>query len=155
MTFQVKGLLPDDFAVYFSLSDDELARRNARKMVVTACPGTPCRVSLVDAEVGDTVVLVNYEHQPSKSPYRSSHAIFVRQGAQQAELAVDEVPKVLLSRLISLRLFDQDDMMVDADVVPGTKLEGAILRAFANPAVSYLHLHYAKPGCFAANVQRA
>lgn len=155
MTFQVKGLLPDDFGVYFTMSDDELARRNARKMVVTACPGTPCRVSLADAEVGDTVVLVNYEHQPSKNPYRSSHAIFVRQGAQQAQLGVDEVPKVLLSRLISFRLFDHDDMMVDADVVLGTELAGAILRAFANPAVSYLHLHYAKPGCFAANVQRA
>lgn len=155
MTFQVEGLQPDDFAAFFSMSDDELARRNARKMVVTASPGTPCRVSLADAEVGDTVVLVNYEHQPAKSPYRSSHAIFVRQGAQQAHPAVDDVPEVLLSRLISLRLFDHDDMMVDADVASGTELKSAIMRALTNPEVSYLHLHYAKPGCFAASVKRA
>lgn len=155
MTFQIEGLRPDDFAVLFTMSDDELTRCNARKMVVTANPGTPCRVSLADAEVGETVVLVNYEHQPAQSPYRSSHAIFVRQGAQQSHPAVDEVPQVMLSRLISLRQFDHDDMMVDADVVPGTELKGAIVQAFANPSVSYLHLHYAKPGCFAGSVQRA
>ena len=155
MTFQVVGLRPEDFAAFFTMSADELARRNARKMVVTASPGTPCRVSLADAEVGETVVLVNYEHQPAKTPYRSSHAIFVRNAVQQSHLAVGEVPQVMLSRLISLRVFDHDDMMVDADVVPGTELNGAIVQAFANPAVSYLHLHYAKPGCFAASVKRA
>jgi hypothetical protein len=68
---------------------------------------------------------------------------------------VGEVPTVMLSRLISLRLFGHDDMMVDADVVPGTDLKFAIVQAFANPQVSYLHLHYAKPGCFAASVRRA
>lgn len=155
MTFQVVGLRPEEFAAFFTMSADELARRNARKMVVTASPGTPCRVSLADAEVGETVVLVNYEHQPAKTPYRSSHAIFVRKGVQQSQLPVGEVPQVMLSRLISLRVFDHDDMMVDADVVPGTELKGAIVQAFANPAVSYLHLHYAKPGCFAGSVKRA
>ena len=155
MTFQIEALRPEDFAAFFKMSDAELARNNARKMVVTVSPGTPCRVSLADAEVGETVVLVNYEHQPANSPYRSRHAIFVRQGVQQAHPAVDEVPKVLLSRLISLRLFDHDDMMVDADVVPGTELKDAIVQAFTNRGVSYLHLHYAKPGCFAASVKRA
>lgn len=155
MTFQVVGLRPEEFAAFFTMSADELARRNARKMVVTASPGTPCRVSLADAEVGETVVLVNYEHQPAKTPYRSSHAIFVRKGVQQSHLAVGEVPQVMLSRLISLRAFDHDDMMVDADVVPGIELKGAIVQTFANPAVSYLHLHYAKPGCFAGKVKRA
>lgn len=155
MTFQIEGLRPDDFAAFFTMSEEELTRCNARKMVVAASPGTPCRVSLADAEVGETVVLVNYEHQPAKSPFRSSHAIFVRQGAEQARPAVGDVPTVMLSRLISLRLFGHDDMMVDADVVPGTELKSAIVRAFADPQVSYLHLHYAKPGCFAASVQRA
>lgn len=155
MTFQIEGLRPDEFAAFFNMSEEDLTRCNARKMVVAACPGTPCRVSLADAEVGETVVLVNYEHQSAKSPFRSSHAIFVRQGAEQARPAVGDVPKVMLSRLISLRLFGHDDMMVDADVVPGTDLKFAIVQAFANPQVSYLHLHYAKPGCFAASVRRA
>ncbi len=154
MTFQIVGLRPDDFAELFTLCDDQLARCNARRMVVTANPGVPCRVSLADAEVGETVILVNYEHQPSQSPFRSSHAIFIREGVQQAHAAVDEVPELMLSRLISLRLFDQDDMMVDADVVPGTEVKEAIVQAFANPKVSYLHLHFAKPGCFAASVRR-
>ena len=59
MTFQIEGLRPDDFAAFFTMSEEALTRCNARKMVVAASPGTPCRVSLADAEVGETVVLVN------------------------------------------------------------------------------------------------
>lgn len=155
MPFQIMALPPDDFTPLFALSDDELRRHHARRQIVTAHPGTPCRVSLTDAKVGETVLLVNYTHLAASSPFRSSHAIFVREGAEQARPAVDEVPEVLRRRLISVRLFDRDDMMVDADVVPGTELSAAIQRAFADPDVSYLHLHYAKPGCFAASVHRA
>ena len=155
MTFQIESLRPDGFAALFAMSDEDLAGYNARKMVVTAKPGTPCRVSLADAEVGETVVLVNYEHQPAQSPYRSSHAIFVRQGVEQASPAIGEVPQVMLSRLMSLRLFDRDDMMIAPDVVPGAELSAAIGQAFGDPAVAYAHLHYAKPGCFAASVRRA
>ena len=155
MTFQIESLRPDAFAALFAMSDEDLAGCNARKMVVTANPGTPCRVSLADAEVGETVVLVNYEHQPAQSPYRSSHAIFVRQGVEQASPAVGEVPQVMLSRLMSLRLFDRGDMMIAADVVPGAELSAAIRQAFAEPAVAYVHVHYAKRGCFAASVRRA
>lgn len=155
MPFQIDALPPDQFAPLFRMSETELARHDARKMIVTACPGTPCRVSLEDARVGETVLLVNYEHQPAKSPYRSRHAIFVREGVQQAVPPKDTVPPVLRARLVSIRLFDADDMMVDADVVAGTELAQAIDRAFADAAVAYLHLHYAKPGCFAARVRRA
>ena len=155
MCFQIESLDPTQFARFFAMTDDDLANHRARKVVVTAKPGTPCRVSLQDAEIGETVLLVNYEHQPANSPYWSNHAIFVRQQVPQAQPALGEVPEVLLSRLVSVRLFDPHDMMIDADVVAGTALHAAIVQAFDNPQVSYLHLHYAKPGCFAARVRRA
>ena len=64
-----------------------------RRQTVASHPGTPCRVSLVDAAVGETVLLLPYEHQAAPgSPYRSSGAIFVRQGAEQAQPGVNEVP---------------------------------------------------------------
>jgi len=155
MDFQIQSLDAAPFAALFTLSNAELAARNARRMVIQSSPGTPCRVSMADAEVGETVVLTNYTHQPAQSPYKATHAIFVREGVAQAELAVNEVPDVLSSRMISLRLFDHDDMMIDADVLDGTNLGPALAQAFEDSAVAYIHLHNAKPGCFAASVLRA
>jgi hypothetical protein len=154
MNFQIQALPETEFAGLFGLTDAELAERRATRHVVTAKPGTPCRVSMVDAEVGETVILLNYVHQPANSPYRGTHAIFVRQHATQAEIAVNEIPEVIRLRLISIRLFDGNHMMVDADVVPGNTLSSAISRAFDNPEIAYIHLHNAKPGCFAASVRR-
>jgi len=107
-------------------------------------------VSLADAEVGDELILVNHEHQPGDSPYRAVHAVFVRKGVEQARPAPDEVPDVLTRRVLSLRVFDGRDMMVAADLVDGTELAPALVRLLADPAAAYVHIHYAKPGCYAA-----
>jgi hypothetical protein len=45
--------------------------------------------------------------------------------------------------------------MVDADVVDGHLLDTAIERLFNEPRVEYLHVHFARPGCFACRVNRA
>ena len=155
MPFQIHALPSKPFEPYFAMSDDELAKRNACRMTVAEHPGTPCRVSLRDAAIGETVVLVNHVHQPAKSPYQATHAIFVREGAVEAQPKIGAIPEVLAARLISVRCFDADDMMIDADVVEGTGLEAALVSAFEDKAVAYIHLHNAKPGCFAASVTRA
>ncbi|WP_324752842.1 DUF1203 domain-containing protein [Roseovarius sp. Pro17] len=155
MTFQVHALSPQPFADLFTLPDTQLAARRARRVIVRENPGTPCRVTLEDAEIGETVLLINFDHLPVDSPYRASHAIFVREGASQAHPAMDEVPHVLKLRLISLRVFDDADMMITADVAEGEDLHEALMHAFSDPNATYIHLHYAKPGCFAASVTRA
>ena len=119
-----------------------------------AKPGYPCRVSLADAEVGETVILLNDEHQPADSPYRSAHAIFIREHAEQAFPGPGEVPEVLKTRLISVRAFDENHWLINAEVADGADLREVIAVMFRNPAVAYLHLHNAKPGCFAARVTR-
>jgi hypothetical protein len=112
-------------------------------------------VTLEDAPVGETVLLLNYEHQPASTPYRSQHAIFVREGAQETRSFVNEVPAVLSVRpFISLRAFDADGMMVDAELAPGTALEPAIERLLGLPGVNYLHAHNAGRGCYAARIER-
>jgi hypothetical protein len=136
-------------------SDDELRARGVVRRTADHSPGFPCRVSLRDAEPGETVLLLNYEHQPADTPYRASHAIYVREGAVEARPGVGEVPDVLRRRLLSVRAFDADGMMVDADVAEGGALEPVIARLFGDPAVAYLHVHNAKPGCYAARVERA
>jgi len=154
MSFRIRGLSPEPFASLFGLADAELAARNARRCIADAKPGFPDRIELRDAEPGEAVILVNYEHQPAETPYRSSHAVFVLEGAKEAFDAVDEVPDVLRSRLLSLRAFDAHDLMIDADVVDGTDVETLISRLLSNPEAAYLHAHYAKRGCYAARIER-
>lgn len=155
MSFQVHALPYEPFARLFDLSDAELRKHGAERVLVNVKPGFPCRVSLADAEPGETVILVNFEHQPENTPYRASHAIFVRENAEQAFPKAGEVPEVLTSRLVSVRAFDRRHHMIAADVVEGSTLREAIPEILRNPDVFYLHLHNAKPGCFAASVTRA
>ena len=154
MTFRITGLPAETFADLFSLSDAELAVRGALRRIADGKPGYPCRVSLTDAEPGQEVILTHFEHQPANTPYRASHAIYVRKGEKSYD-AVDEVPEQLRIRLLSVRAFDDQGMMVGADVVDGKELEGAIERMLGDERADYLHLHYAKHGCYAARVDRA
>ncbi len=153
MNYTVHGLSPEPFMPLYGLSEEELAKRRARRVVVDG-PGFPERVEMRDAEPGETLLLVNFEHQDADTPYRSSHAIYVREGASQA-WSGHQLPEVMRKRLLSLRGFSSDGMMVDADVVEGSEAEPVIERLLADPAVAYLHAHYARPGCYAARIDRA
>lgn len=155
MSFAIAGLDPQPFRHLYGLSDADLAREGAIRMRADSKPGFPCRVTLEDAEPGEDLLLVNYEHLPVATPYRSRHAIFVRDGAEEAARYEDEVPEQLSRRLLSVRAFDADGMMTDADVFDGTELAERIDTFFADPEVLYLHVHNAKRGCFAARVNRA
>jgi hypothetical protein len=155
VTYRIRGIDPAPFRHLYGQSDQTLARHGALRVVVEVTPGAPCRVELADAAPGDAVLLVNYEHLPVDTPYRSRHAIFVRDGATEPAEFVDAVPPVLACRLLSVRAFDAAGMMTDADVLDGQELDGRITRFFADPQVAYLHVHNAKRGCFAARVDRA
>jgi hypothetical protein len=155
MSFQIHALPASDFEPLFAMSDAELAAHGARRVVADASPGYPCRVSLADAEAGERLILVNYEHQPHDTPYRSRHAIYVREGAAQAFPAPGVVPEALARRLISARAFDAAHDLIAADVVEGRALADAIERLFDDSRAAYLQLHNAKPGCYAARATRA
>lgn len=154
MDFQIYGLDVDQFSHLFGLDNESLTKSGVERMTVDSKPGYPCRVSLQDADIGESVLLMNYEHQPARSPYRSSHAIFVRESAAQANPCRNEIPEVLRCRMMSVRAFDSSGMMVDADLVDGRQLETMIARMLAIESVSYLHLHNANRGCYAARVER-
>ena len=156
MSYVITGLSPEPFQPLFDLSDAALAEREIVRRLVDANPGFPCRVTLEDAKLGDTVLLMNYEHQPADSPFRASHAIFVSQEAHEARRIVDALPGSIRTRpFISLRAFDDDGMIIDAAVTPGAELEPVIERQLAIPGVTYLHAHYAGMGCYAARIDRA
>ena len=154
MSFRVLGLAPDQFRPLFDLSDDELQQRGIRRVVADS-DKLPCRVSMAHAGLGEELLLLNYEHQPANTPYRATHAIYVRKVADRAFEAVDEVPDVLASRLLAVRAFDAQHMMIDADVFEGAEAARRFEAFLANPVASYLQVHNAKRGCYAARVERA
>lgn len=124
-------------------------------MVADKKPGFPCRVSLIDAEPGEQVLLIPFAHHDVLSPYRGTGPIFVRVNAQTAKLKVNEVPEMIRSRLLSIRGYDGDGLMLISDVVNGSELEEHISRFFADPGVEYIHVHNARPGCYNCAIVRA
>jgi hypothetical protein len=155
MDFRIQGLSPEPFLSLYGLSDEELASRNSKRYIANAKPGFPDRIEMRDAEPGERLILVNYVHQPAATPYHASHAVFVLEGAEKTYEAVNEIPEVLRRRIISIRAFDLNHWMVEGDVCDGRNLDAAIHALLARPEVAYLHAHYAKPGCYAARIERA
>ncbi|CAN5467715.1 DUF1203 domain-containing protein [soil metagenome] len=155
MAFAVSSLPIEPFSPLFALDDNALARRGMLRVVADAPFAFPCRVTLDDAEPGERLILLNYEHQPADSPFRSAHAIYVRETAAKPVTTTNALPPALRRRLLSLRGFDSAGLLRDADVVEGATAGPVITRMLADPAVAYLHAHYARPGCYAARIDRA
>ncbi len=155
MRFRVTGLSAEPFQHLFGLSEAELAKYGAKRTIADEKPGFPCRIEMRDADPGETLLLLNHVYQPADTPYRGTHAIFVREGATDTYNEVDQVPEVMRVRLLSLRGFDAAGMMLDADVVEGAQIEPVIERMFSNPDISYIHVHNAKRGCYSGRIDRA
>lgn len=154
MSFRVTGIDPAPLRGLHALSDSDLAARGVQRVRVEAKPSAPCRISLDDAEIGEYVLLLSHEHQPADTPYRQQGPIFVRETDARFD-ARDVVPPALARRPLSLRGFDAEHMMIEADLVDGADAAQMIERFFANSKVAYVHAHYAKRGCFAALITRA
>jgi Protein of unknown function (DUF1203) len=155
MAFRITGLSAEPFRHLYGLSDQELALRGVKRYIADKRPGFPDRIEMRDALVGEKLLLLNHVCQPAETPYRASHAVFVREGAESAYDRVDEVPEVMRARLLSLRAYDAEGMMLDADVVDGKDIESVISRFFALPHVEYIHAHNAKRGCYSGRIDRA
>lgn len=155
MTYAVTGLPLDPFRPLFSLSDEDLAARGVIRKTADAKPGYPCRVSLCDAEPGDTVLLMNFESHSADTPYRSSYAIYVNEQAAATAQSIDELPPVFRGRPIALRIFDAQGMLIGAELARDEAIDAAIRRAFETPQAAYIHAHNAAHGCYAARIDRA
>ena len=155
MTFCITGLDPKPFSQYFGQSDENLKEQGIIRYQVDNNPGFPDRVELRDLEVGEAALLINFEHLPTKSPYRSRHAIFVREGAAVPATFENTVPEVMYSRLLALRAFDHQDLMIDANLAQGSDISALVRKMLENDSTAYIHAHYARRGCFAARIDRS
>jgi hypothetical protein len=154
MTYRIAGIDPAPYLHLHGLTDAELAGQGVVRMTVRSNPGFPCRVSLTDREIGERVLLLNYVSHDVSGPYRASHAIFVAEGEAQAAKYVDEVPPVFATRVLSLRGFGADGMMVDALLTQPGEADAGIRKLLANPGIEAVHAHNASRGCFAARIER-
>jgi hypothetical protein len=153
MSFVIRGLPIEPFAPLFGLEDAALAEHGVLR-VIADDERHPCRVTLDHAPLGQSLLLINYQHQDAATPYRSNYAIFVSEAAREATRFEGELPPVLRGRPISLRAFDAAGMLLGAELARDDEVTAAIERRFADPEAAYLHAHNAAPGCFAARIDR-
>ncbi|MFK7774174.1 MAG: DUF1203 domain-containing protein [Saprospiraceae bacterium] len=152
--FQIKAIEDVSLNHFFDLSEEELKDINAVKMIVNEKPGFPCRVSLEDANIGEEVILFPFAHHKVNSPYQSSGPIFIRKNARIAQLEINEIPIMLKHRLLSLRIYDGEGMMIDGLTVEGKTLGKEIENVFENESAKYIQIHNASPGCYNCQVDR-
>jgi len=156
MSFIVSGLPIERFEHLIGLSDAALAERGAIRVTAARDGRYPCRVTLEDAPPGQTLLLVNYQHQAAATPYRSSYAVFVSEAARETRrLPPGELPPVLRGRPIALRAFDAAGMLLGAELALADDVAQQARAQLANPQVAYLHAHNAAHGCYAARIGRA
>ena len=154
MAYRITGLSPEPFKRLWSLEDGALAALNIRRVVADSDRGFPCRISLQDASAGESLLLLPYQHHDVEGPYRASGPVFIRQQATAAASFQDRIPSFFLHRLLSVRAYDQYGWMHAAEVVEGTALEAIIEGFFERSEIAYLHIHNARPGCYACRVDR-
>lgn len=155
MAYRISGLDPAEFAHLGGADDAQLAQHCAARVTAKAKPGFPCRVTLEDAEPGEAMILLNHVSHDVATPYRSSYAIYVREGATVAADYLDEVPPILEGRPLGLRAFDASGMLRTAALALPGQADEKIRAVFADPDIAYIHVHNAAHGCFAAKVERA
>jgi hypothetical protein len=153
--FIITGLSPTPFQELFLTDDQVLKTMNIRRVTAKHKPGYPCRVSLVDAAIGEELLLLPYVHHPVDSPYKSEGAIYIHRGAKAYQPAVNEIPEILHHRTLSFRGYDANGMMRTAATVEGQQTAATIREMFTDPAIAYLHIHNAGPGCYNCRVVRA
>ena len=154
MDYRITGLSPEPFRALFALDDAALQAHGMRRVIADSKPGFPCRVSLEDAEPGESLPLLPWTHLDAASPYRASGPIFVREAAREQCVVRNAIPGQQRTRLLSVRAYDADGWMHDAEVAEGVQLEALIERFFADPRIAFLHVHNARRGCYACRVDR-
>lgn len=117
-------------------------------------PGYPCRECLMDAEIGDELVLVSYDPFVTDSPYRGSSAIYLHRTQCEPWRDSGIVPQQQLGRRLSFRAFASDEMMIDAELVESATFTDAATRMLQNNLVEFINVRNASPGCWALRVER-
>ncbi|HEX9946503.1 MAG TPA: DUF1203 domain-containing protein [Allosphingosinicella sp.] len=154
MTYRIEGLEREAYAYLLRLGDDDLAGLSARRVTADRKPGFPCRVTLEDAEPGESLILFNHVSHDVPTPFRSAYAIYVRETALEPAVHANSTPPVFEGRALGLRGFDREGMLRGALLALPGEADGKIRELFDRPEIETIHAHNAAAGCFAAKIVR-
>jgi hypothetical protein len=154
MTYRIQGLRREEFSAVLGQTEDGLARRGARRVIADSKPGFPCRVTLEDAEPGESLILFNHVSHDVPTPFRSAYAVYVREVAGEPACYVDEPPPVFAGRALGLRGFDSEGMLSGALLALPGEADEKIRELFRRAEIATIHAHNAAAGCFAARIVR-
>ena len=114
---------------------------------LTAEGNEPCRRCLRRARPGEALLLLGYDPFTVRSPYAGEGPVFVHEHCGEPGAGTDQVR----GSVLSVRSYDRDAMLVDAEVMPGEALADRATALLEGDA-AFLHVHFAGPGCFAFRV---
>ena len=116
----------------------------------------PCRRCQRDATPGEHLALASYDPFTVRSPYAGAGPVFVHaDGCAPFASAPGAVSEQVGGRVLSVRAYDADAMLAGAEVLEGEGFAARATELLDDPAVEFLHVHVAGPGCFAFRVDRA
>jgi hypothetical protein len=117
---------------------------------------SPCRHCLAEAAVGEPVLLGSYHFGRPHGVYWTPSPIFVHGEICEPFEHTDAVPEIVRNRLVSVRVYDAEDMCLYdlGDVCDGSDVERLIDRALADCRTDFANIHTARPGCFLCRVER-
>ena len=150
-----RGVNFSRFALQPISSRDADALRNIGGQIYVADErrGYPCRQCLSDAQVGEELILVSHDPFSGGSPYRSASPIFLHRTPCVSPES-DDMPTQLTCRQLSVRSFDENEMMIDAAVIDGIDLETTVETFFGVAESALIHVHNAMRGCWAVTIER-
>jgi hypothetical protein len=154
MTYRIEGLPGDAYSHLIQMCEGELEAHHARRVRADSKPGFPCRVTLEDAEPGESLILFNHVSHDVPTPFRSAYAVYVREIAAGPACYVDEPPPVFAGRALGLRGFDSEGMLSGALLALPGEADEKIRELFDRPEIATIHAHNAAAGCFAARIVR-
>ncbi len=154
MNYKISGLKAELFSHLFGQNESFLKRHGVVRHTVDRYPGYPDRISLRDIPAGETALLLNHIYQPADTPYFGSHAIYIWEGCTEQGIYINELPEVMTGRILSVRAYDDDHFLQQADLCEGEFAEELISRFFNDLAIRYLQIHNAKPGCYSCRAER-
>ncbi|HLW94276.1 MAG TPA: DUF1203 domain-containing protein [Solirubrobacteraceae bacterium] len=124
-------------------------RRSRR---VLADGPSPCRRCLRNAEIGDGLMLAPYNPFTLESPYTGEGPVFVHaDGCAAHEPVAGALSEQVFDRMLSVRAYDAEAMMLAAEVLPGEELAERAAALLVSET-AFLHVHFAGAGCFAFRV---
>lgn len=150
MTYRISGLDPAAFA-----DTNALIAAGGVRRVADSANAFPCRITLEDAQPGESLILVNFVSADVETPFRASHAIFVREGAANAAHYRDRMPSLIERRTTSLRAFDSEGMIREAVLAAPGEADMRLRNLLDDDAIDHVDIHTATWGCFLARAERS